>query len=89
VRSCHQGTWPVSGLSLLANRDGGQLTTETAMEKPSQGRQRGRRSAAADKAEQVGDHGSNDILVSDVLRTNELQTWFIAEHLVDTPLVRV
>ncbi len=42
----------------------------------------------ADKADQVGDQGTNDILVSDVLRTNELQTWFIAEHLVDTPLVR-
>src|SRR6266516_3529721 len=42
----------------------------------------------AEKAEQVGDQGTNDILVSDVLRTNELQTWFIAEHLVDTPLVK-
>jgi starvation-inducible DNA-binding protein len=42
----------------------------------------------ADKADQVGDHGTNDVLVSDVLRTNELQTWFIAEHLVETPLVR-
>ena len=34
------------------------------------------------------DHGTNDLLVSDVLRTNETQVWFIAEHLVDTPLVR-
>jgi starvation-inducible DNA-binding protein len=42
----------------------------------------------ADKADEVGDQGTNDILVSDVLRTNELQTWFIAEHLVDTPLVK-
>jgi starvation-inducible DNA-binding protein len=42
----------------------------------------------AEKAEQAGDQGTNDILVSDVLRTNELQTWFIAEHLVDTPLVK-
>jgi hypothetical protein len=24
-----------------------------------------------------------------VLRTNEIQVWFIAEHLVDVPLVRV
>jgi hypothetical protein len=32
----------------------------------------------AEKAEQAGDQGTNDILVSDVLRTNELQTWFIA-----------
>jgi starvation-inducible DNA-binding protein len=26
--------------------------------------------------------------MSDVLRTNELQVWFVSEHLVDTPLVR-
>ena len=32
------------------------------------------------------DDGSNDILVSDVLRTNEFQTWFVAEHLFKTPL---
>jgi starvation-inducible DNA-binding protein len=42
----------------------------------------------AETADRVGDLGTNDILVSDVLRTNELQTWFIAEHLVDTPLVK-
>src|SRR6266545_4608128 len=42
----------------------------------------------ADQADQVGDQGTNDILVSDVLRTNELQTWFVAEHLVDTPAVK-
>ncbi|BCB78059.1 DNA starvation/stationary phase protection protein [Phytohabitans flavus] len=35
--------------------------------------------------QQNGDAGSNDILVSDVLRRNELQVWFIAEHLVDQP----
>lgn len=34
------------------------------------------------------DDGTNDLLVSNVLRTNESQVWFIAEHLVDTPLVR-
>lgn len=34
------------------------------------------------------DDGTNDLLMSEVLRTNELQVWFIAEHLVDTPLVR-
>ena len=34
------------------------------------------------------DDGTNDLLMSDVLRTNELQVWFVAEHLVDTPLVR-
>jgi starvation-inducible DNA-binding protein len=35
----------------------------------------------------LGDDGSNDLLVSDVIRTGELQAWFLAEHLVDTPLV--
>ena len=35
------------------------------------------------------DDGTNDLLMSDVLRTNELQVWFIAEHLVDVPVVRV
>ena len=34
------------------------------------------------------DDGTNDLLMSDVLRTHELQVWIIAEHLVDTPLVR-
>jgi starvation-inducible DNA-binding protein len=38
-------------------------------------------------ARQAGDDGTNDLLVSDVIRTNELQVWFLAEHLVDTPLV--
>ncbi len=38
--------------------------------------------------EESEDWGTNDILMSDVLRTNELQFWFTAEHLVDNPLVR-
>jgi starvation-inducible DNA-binding protein len=42
---------------------------------------------AADRANELGDYGSNDLLVSEVLRGNELQAWFVAEHLVDTPLV--
>ena len=42
----------------------------------------------ARQAAEAGDDGTNDLLVSDVIRTNELQTWFIAEHLVDVPLVR-
>lgn len=43
---------------------------------------------AIEKTEENKDWGSNDILMSEVLRTNELQVWFVAEHLVDTPLVR-
>ena len=41
----------------------------------------------ADKADKIGDHGTNDMVVSDVLRTNELQAWFVSEHLVESPLV--
>jgi len=35
------------------------------------------------------DVGTNDLIVSDVIRGNELQVWFVAEHVVDSPLVRV
>jgi len=31
---------------------------------------------------------TNDLVVSDVLRTNELEVWFVSEHLVDAPLVK-
>jgi starvation-inducible DNA-binding protein len=43
--------------------------------------------AMARLASEAGDDGTNDLLVSDVIRTNELQVWFVGEHLVDTPLV--
>ena len=43
---------------------------------------------AATRVAALGDDGTNDLLVSDVIRTGELQAWFLAEHLVDTPLVR-
>ncbi len=42
----------------------------------------------ARQAAEAGDDGTNDLLVSDVIRTNEKQVWFISEHLVDVPLVR-
>jgi starvation-inducible DNA-binding protein len=35
---------------------------------------------------QNGDGGSNDLLMDDVLRTHEQHVWFLAEHLVETPL---
>lgn len=41
----------------------------------------------AKRADELGDDGTNDLLVSDVLRTNEMQTWFLSEHLVEMPLV--
>src|SRR5215831_20004078 len=41
----------------------------------------------AARASELGDDGTNDTVVSDVLRTNELQSWFLTEHLVEMPLV--
>ena len=40
----------------------------------------------AKQAAEAGDDGTNDLLVSQVIRTNELQVWFLAEHLVAMPL---
>ncbi len=42
---------------------------------------------AIEATEKSGDWGSNDLLMSDVLRTNELEVWFLSAHLVDMPLV--
>ncbi|WP_030211570.1 Dps family protein [Streptomyces bikiniensis] len=44
---------------------------------------------AARRVADLGDDGSNDLIVSEVVRTGETQVWFLAEHLVDTPLTRV
>jgi len=43
----------------------------------------------ARRASDLGDDGTNDLLISQVLRTNELQVWFVSEHLVNVPLVQV
>jgi starvation-inducible DNA-binding protein len=43
--------------------------------------------AAARKASELGDDGTNDLFVSNVIRINEMQVWFLAEHLVDAPQV--
>src|SRR3977135_1288742 len=40
----------------------------------------------ARRAAEGGDDGTNDLLISDVIRRNELQVWFVAEHVVDVPL---
>ena len=42
----------------------------------------------AQRASTLGDDGTNDLAVSQVLRTNELQVWFLSEHLVEVPLVK-
>ena len=41
----------------------------------------------SERASKIGDEGTNDMVVSDVLRTNELEVWFISQHLVNEPLV--
>ena len=41
----------------------------------------------ADAADDAGDDGTNDLVVSDILRPNELQSWFIGQHLVEMPLI--
>jgi starvation-inducible DNA-binding protein len=38
--------------------------------------------AMAPRADDPGDDGTNDLLVSDVIRRNELQVWPLAEHVV-------
>ena len=43
----------------------------------------------ASRASRLGDDGTNDLIVSQVLRSNELQTWFLSEHLVNVRLVEV
>src|SRR5437773_8894052 len=42
----------------------------------------------ARRSTQLGDDGTNDLAVSEILRANELQTWFLSEHLVNVPLVK-
>src|SRR5262245_13860973 len=44
--------------------------------------------AMARQAAEAGDDGTNDLPVSNVIRTNEMQVWFVAEHVIDGPLVR-
>jgi starvation-inducible DNA-binding protein len=42
---------------------------------------------AIDKTEKSSDWGSNDLLMSDVLRRDELQVWFVSSHVVNEPLI--
>lgn len=37
-------------------------------------------------ASKLGDDGTNDLLIGDVLRPNEMQVWFLSEHLVNIAL---
>jgi starvation-inducible DNA-binding protein len=42
----------------------------------------------ARQAAESGDDGTNDLLVGTIIRGNEQQVWFVAEHVVDAPLVK-
>ena len=41
---------------------------------------------AANRASEHGDDGTNDLFVSNIIRLNEKQSWFVSEHLVQTKL---
>jgi starvation-inducible DNA-binding protein len=41
----------------------------------------------SEAADAAGDQGTNDLVISDILRPNELQSWFIGQHLVEMPLI--
>ena len=90
----------LGGLSLAMAAD---VAETTRIERPPRGREEvpvqisrlldahqliiGQCRELAERADRLGDDGTNDLAVSDVLRTNELQSWFISEHLVRMPLV--
>lgn len=44
--------------------------------------------SAAKRTAETGDDGTNDLLVSEVIRTNEMQVWFLSEHLSGGPLTQ-
>jgi starvation-inducible DNA-binding protein len=89
----------LGGLSIAMAHDVAELTQ---IERPPRGREEvpvqlsrlldahkviiGECRQLAERADKLGDDGTNDLAVSDVLRTNELQSWFVSEHLVNVPL---
>jgi starvation-inducible DNA-binding protein len=90
----------LGGVSIAMAADVAELTT---IERPPRGREEvpvqisrlldahkiiiGQAHELARDASRLGDDGTNDLVVSEVLRTNELQAWFLTEHLVNVPLV--
>jgi starvation-inducible DNA-binding protein len=90
----------LGGISLAMAAD---IAETTQIERPPRGREEvpvqlsrlldahqiiiGQARELARRASDLGDDGTNDLVVSDVLRTNELQVWFLSEHLVNVPLV--
>ncbi|HVH89135.1 MAG TPA: DNA starvation/stationary phase protection protein [Terriglobales bacterium] len=91
----------LGGVSIAMAADVAELTR---IERPPRGREEvpvqlsrlldahqviiGQNRKLARRASELGDDGTNDLVVSEVLRTNELQVWFVSEHLVDVPLVK-
>ena len=91
----------LGGISLAMAHD---IAETTRIERPPRGREEvpvqisrlldahqiiiGHCRTLAKRADELGDDGTNDLVVSDVLRANELQAWFLSEHLVEMPLVR-
>src|SRR5437016_5938536 len=41
------------------------------------------------RVSELGEDGTNDLLVGELLCTNELQVWFLSEHPANMPLIRV
>jgi starvation-inducible DNA-binding protein len=90
----------LGGISIAMAHD---VAETTRIERPPKGREEvpvqisrlldahqviiGRCRELAERADKLGDDGTNDLVVSDVLRTNELQVWFLSQHLVEEPLV--
>lgn len=90
----------LGGISLAMAHD---IAETTRIERPPRGREEvpvqisrlldahqiiiGHCRTLAKRASDLGDDGTNDMVISDALRTNELQAWFLSEHLVEMPLV--
>jgi starvation-inducible DNA-binding protein len=90
----------LGGVSLAMSAD---VAETTQIERPPRGREEvpiqlsrlleahkiiiGECRTLARRASALGDDGTNDLVVSQVLRTSELQAWFLSEHLANVPLV--
>ena len=100
VDTIAERTQLLGGISIAMAHD---VAETTRIERPSRGREEvpvqisrlldahqiiiGHCRKLARRADALGDDGTNDMVISDVLRTNELQAWFLSEHLVEMPLV--
>jgi len=72
----------LGGISVGDPRHAAELTS---IPRPPDGAEEVRE--ALDKTEESKDMGTNDLLMGDVLRRHEMQVWFLAEHVVEVPLV--